>query len=61
MCDVDPDVHVCPRVVEGRAGRVLVEAAAGADLLVVGCRGHGGLTEALLGSVSTGYITRRAP
>jgi nucleotide-binding universal stress UspA family protein len=51
MAAVDPDVRVCPRVVEGRAGRVLVDAAEGADLLVVGCRGHGGLTEALLGSV----------
>jgi len=51
MCTIDPDVQVCPRVVEGRAGQVLVDAADGADLLVVGCRGHGGLTEALLGSV----------
>lgn len=51
MCAVDPDVQVCPRVVEGRAGQVLVDAADGADLLVVGSRGHGALTEALLGSV----------
>ena len=38
MCTVDPDVQVCPRVVEGRAGQVLVDAADGADLLVVGSR-----------------------
>ena len=51
MCMIDPDVEVRPRVVQGRAGQVLVDAAEGADLLVVGCRGHGGLAEALLGSV----------
>ena len=51
MCAVDPDVQVCPRVVEGRAGPVLTDAADGADLLVVGSRGHRGLAEALLGSV----------
>lgn len=51
MCAVDPDVQVCPRVLEGRAGQVLVEAADGADLLVVGSEGHRGLAEALLGSV----------
>jgi nucleotide-binding universal stress UspA family protein len=51
MSAVDPDVQVCPRVVEGRAGQVLVDAADGADLLVVGSRGHRGLAEALLGSV----------
>jgi nucleotide-binding universal stress UspA family protein len=59
MAAVDPDVRVCPRVVEGRAGQVLVDAAEGADLLVVGCRGHGGLTEALLGSVGQ-YCVHRA-
>jgi nucleotide-binding universal stress UspA family protein len=48
---VDPDVQVCPRVVKGPAGEVLVDAADGADLLVVGSRGHRGLAEALLGSV----------
>ena len=51
MCMIDAEVEVRPRVVQGRAGPVLVEAAEGAELLVVGCRGHGGLAEALLGSV----------
>jgi nucleotide-binding universal stress UspA family protein len=51
MCMVDAEVEVRPHVTQGRAGPVLTEAAEGADLLVVGCRGHGGLAEALLGSV----------
>ena len=51
MCTVDPDVQICPRVVQGRAGPVLVDAADGADLLVVGCMSHRGLAGALLGSV----------
>ena len=59
-CLLDPDVEVRPRVVEGRAGPVLVEAAEGADLLVVGNRGHGGLAEALLGSVGQ-YCVHHAP
>jgi nucleotide-binding universal stress UspA family protein len=37
---------------EGPSSTVLVEAAAGADLLVVGSRGLGGFSELLLGSVS---------
>lgn len=60
MCMVDPDVEVRPRVVQGRAAQVLVDAAEGADLLVVGCRGHGGLAGTLLGSVGQ-YCVRHAP
>jgi nucleotide-binding universal stress UspA family protein len=41
------------RVAEGHAGKVLVGESAGADLLVVGSRGYGGIADALLGSVST--------
>jgi nucleotide-binding universal stress UspA family protein len=46
------DIKVQPLVTEGNPAQVLLEAAAGADLLVVGSRGHGGFASALLGSVS---------
>jgi nucleotide-binding universal stress UspA family protein len=48
----DAGVTVRQRVVEGHPGQVLLDAAEGADLLVVGSRGHGGFTGMLLGSVS---------
>jgi nucleotide-binding universal stress UspA family protein len=50
--DPGSDVRVRAHVVEGNPAQVLIDASDGADLLVVGSRGHGGFTEALLGSVS---------
>lgn len=46
------DVRVRPEAIEGSPAQVLLSAAEGADLLVVGSRGHGGFAGALLGSVS---------
>ncbi|MGH3001524.1 MAG: universal stress protein [Gaiellaceae bacterium] len=46
------DVEIERRVVEGAPGAVLVDESRGADLLVVGSRGHGGFAGLLLGSVS---------
>jgi nucleotide-binding universal stress UspA family protein len=40
------------RLVQGHPAGILIAAAANADLLVVGSRGHGGFVGALLGSVS---------
>jgi nucleotide-binding universal stress UspA family protein len=47
----DSRIPVHGRVVEGNAAQELIDASDGADLLVVGSRGHGGFTEALLGSI----------
>jgi nucleotide-binding universal stress UspA family protein len=43
-------VAIQHKVVEGNAAQVLLAESAGADLLVVGSRGHGGFVGALLGS-----------
>jgi nucleotide-binding universal stress UspA family protein len=43
-------VKIATKVKRGNAAQMLLEEAAGADLLVVGSRGHGGFVEALLGS-----------
>jgi nucleotide-binding universal stress UspA family protein len=56
MVDPAEPVKVSSTVLEGNAAQVLLEMAGGADLLVVGSRGHGGFTEALLGSVSQACV-----
>ena len=58
--DSASSVPVHARVVEGNAAQVLIDASDGADLLVVGSRGHGGFTEAMLGSVSQ-HCVHHAP
>ncbi|MCW2696288.1 MAG: UspA domain protein [Modestobacter sp.] len=47
-------------VVEGHPARALLDAAAGAELLVVGSRGHGGFSGMLIGSVSQ-HVIAHAP
>jgi nucleotide-binding universal stress UspA family protein len=37
---------------EGNADQVLIDASKGAEMLIVGSRGHGGIIGVLLGSVS---------
>jgi nucleotide-binding universal stress UspA family protein len=49
---LEPDVPVRPLIAEGHAAEVLLRTARGADLLVVGSRGHGGFASAVVGSVS---------
>jgi nucleotide-binding universal stress UspA family protein len=60
VSSVEPDVIIRSSVVEGHPAEVLVRAARGADMLVVGSRGHGGFTGAVLGSVSQ-YCVHHAP
>jgi len=53
---LEPDVKVHPMVIEGHPAEVLVLAAKDADLLVVGSRGHGPFTSAMIGSVSISCV-----
>jgi nucleotide-binding universal stress UspA family protein len=56
----EPDVDVRRQVVEANPAEALIEAARGADLLVVGSRGLGGFRGLLLGSVSQ-HVAQHAP
>jgi nucleotide-binding universal stress UspA family protein len=60
VAGADSAVSVRPVIRQGNAAQVLLDAADGADLLVVGSRGHGGFAEALLGSVSQ-HCVHHAP
>jgi nucleotide-binding universal stress UspA family protein len=51
-----PGVEVLCQVVHGPPARVLVEASAAADLVVVGARGQGGFRGLMLGSVSNQVV-----
>ena len=54
---VPDDVPTVWEVVQGHPGWKLTEVSEGADLLVVGSRGHGSLVGTLLGSVSQHVVT----
>lgn len=56
----DRPVDIRTAVAEGPAAQVLLTAAAGAELLVVGSRGHGAFAGMLLGSVSQ-HCVQHAP
>jgi len=55
---LEPGVAVVPLVAEGHPVEVLLHASKGANLLVLGCRGRGGITSAVLGSVSLHCVLR---
>ncbi|MFI0930148.1 universal stress protein [Streptomyces sp. NPDC021019] len=58
--DAEGAAAVTKVVVIGNPAQALLDRARGADLLVVGARGHTGLKATLLGSVSL-HVTQHAP
>lgn len=59
-CPAGESVEIRSHVLEQSPAQALIAAAEGADLLVVGSRGHGGFTGMLLGSVSQ-HCVNHAP
>ncbi|MFN0091299.1 MAG: universal stress protein [Acidimicrobiales bacterium] len=53
-------IEVVSTVLEGHAGKAIVDAAEGAEMMVVGSRGRSGVASLLLGSVST-FCVHHAP
>jgi nucleotide-binding universal stress UspA family protein len=54
--DGHPTLSVEPLAVPGDPAKILVEQSKEADLVVVGARGHGGIGDWLLGSVSQNVV-----
>lgn len=54
------DIEIAPTLIEGHPAPALLKQAQGADLLVVGSRGHGAFSGMLLGSVSQ-HVVAHAP
>lgn len=55
-----PGVEITTSAVQGDPRVALIEAAREADLLVIGARGHSGISGLLMGSACS-YLTRHAP
>ena len=53
-----PRVTIREVIAQGHAADQLIEASKGAQMLIVGTRGHGGLHDLLLGSVSSASVAR---
>lgn len=53
----DPSAPITQQIVRGHPAAALLDTAADAELLVVGTRGHGTFTGALLGSISQHLVT----
>jgi nucleotide-binding universal stress UspA family protein len=60
VAGTDSQTQIRTHVVQGHPAQVLMDAAAGAQMLVVGSRGHGTFAGILLGSVSQ-HCVQHAP